>query len=72
MTGRKFVWLAGTSFPRPGVGPKLIQGQEHDSADYNAAVLATWIRMGAAEWIEPAREAAPERHERKAAKSGGR
>lgn len=49
MTGKKFVWLRDSAFPR--TGPKLEKGKEHDAANYPAEVVEEWIKSGAAQEV---------------------
>ena len=44
----KFIWLAGTCYPRRG--PMLEKGKEYDVAVYGADTVDYWVKEGAARY----------------------
>jgi hypothetical protein len=63
----KFIWLRDSAFPR--TGPRLLKGKEHDAEAYPAAVVAEWIKTGAAKEVS---EPIAEKKDKAAKHSGGR
>lgn len=47
---KKFIWLLRSSEPRKG--PKLVEGEEHNVADYPFHVVDFWVKTGAAQYVE--------------------
>jgi len=50
MKETRFVWLAASGFPRRG--PALIKGSEYAIADFDEAIVAEWVKTGAAKYLK--------------------
>jgi len=64
MAKDKFTWVAADTFTRSKGGKggsHLEQGKTYDAAGFDPAVVAEWVRAGAAEWaakVKTAKETA--------------
>jgi len=54
MADKKFIWLLCSGEARNG--QKLIQGKEHDVSAFNEAVVAEWVKAGAAKMKKAGKE----------------
>ena len=55
MAQDKFIWLAGDTFTRSSgarASTHLEHGKTYDAAAFEPAVLAEWVRAGAAAWAD--------------------
>jgi hypothetical protein len=58
MADKKFIWLAGTCYPRRG--PMLEKGKEYSVADYGEEIVAYWVTEKAAKYAAEKKSAGGE------------